>query len=175
MKTLTLVLAFVGVGALAFGQQAPPDTKGWHGAEWGMTKEQVETATGFKLGEAETGRHTVGSGPEEIAVECRPGGPTAIGSIHVTTVFCFEDSRPFGLVKVGLEAQDTTVFQDLRTELKARYGDPTAEEDQPGSFATWKQAKWLLPSTEIFLGWVRTTGHPDSLFLAYNRRTAPIL
>jgi hypothetical protein len=175
MKMLALVLAFVGVGALAFGRQAPPDTKGWHGAEWGMTKDQVDAATGFQLGDAVLKKSDQASPAGEPMMECRSGGPTNIGAVPVVSTFCFSTTGQHGLFQVLLEVQVTTAFDDLRAELKARYGEPTAKDDYSGQRFGARQAKWLLPSTAISLNWASIPPLPDHLFLVYSRRTAPVL
>jgi hypothetical protein len=89
--------------------------------------------------------------------------------------FCFGMSGKPGLSMITLRVSDASSFDDLRAELKARYGDPTSEEPFRGQAMRANDAKWLLPSTAISLQWISVVNVLPRLSIIYERRTAPIL
>ena len=174
MRILTAA-AFIALASSLVAAQAQPDTKGWHGAEWGMTPAQAAAATQMSLSApvpADQRPRLFESDPE---AECRTAPDVAIGALTATPKFCFAARRDPGLAMILLEVRETSRYAELRAELKARYGEPTSEETFPGRALQTTDAKWLLPSTEIALGLIKVVNMAPQLTLVYTRRTVPIL
>ena len=118
---------FLAVPAFAQYQGAPQqDIRGWRGAQWGMSPEQVTQATGLTLGGAEF-RDTK-DGP---SVTCRRGPEVEVGNWTAATRFCFSEVGRKGLVSASLDFGDLVDFSDLRDELAAKYGLPLSETMMP--------------------------------------------
>jgi hypothetical protein len=161
---------------VALAAQTPGDVKGWHGAEWGMTVEQIRAATGMTL-EATTD----GSGGE-----CKSGTPGATlyrasAPIDVVTLsavprFCVTDKD--GLVYINIDLGSNSVsYSRVRDELIGSYGRPTSEELGPSRPPiAVNNARWILPRTEIRVSSMRsmTGGDLDGLSVTYARRK-PVL
>jgi hypothetical protein len=151
--------------------QEGEDIAGWHGAEWGMTIDQVVKAA--RLGSA-------------TPLAPNPGAPTTdaweiprvpVGDWSATITFYVDRTR--GLTGIALNFGDVPDFQRLRDELAVRYGQPfsvngSRGEDGAGSVM---RARWLMPRTEILCEyWVAgSDAQAKRLLLTYRWRTPPIL
>jgi hypothetical protein len=163
LNAAVIVLALV---VPALHAQAPPDIKGWHGAEWGMTVEQVTAA-------AQLGPLRVKPPTPHFLGTSYEAGTIAIGRMTATVTFSFRDGE--GLTNIGLTFGDEP-FAPLRDELKARYGEPTSESHERG-FIAIEEAKWILSSTSITCQrWEPTSrNRTASLILSYSKHAAPVL
>jgi len=123
----------------AAAQQSPQDVKGWRGAEWGMTPEQVAAVLNQPLGE-----------PKRFAVP--PWGDipyyklsdVTVGAWKAAADLRFKDNRLIGVVLYFPET--VPEFRAVRDELVATYGPPTSESGPTGRAP---EARWTLTHTQI--------------------------
>ncbi len=165
------------VGASAASQaQAPPDTKGWHGAEWGMTKDQVRAAVGLGPLTQDARRPDA---PHEDALVL---ASTPIGRYPASVRFLFDGEQK--LRAIALDFSTADAYEFLHDELVARYGAPIRDEshrdDSPRSldYLEMCDSQWLLPSTKIGCSSLVTVvgGKKTELMeVLYSRRESAIL
>lgn len=162
-----LAIALIAVAATLAPAQSAPDAKGWRGAEWGMTKDEVVAAV--SLNPVVT-KPVDTKDPETTALLM--GGVT-IGDRMAVVTFYFD--RAEKLKAVGLNFGDILEFNRWRDELTAKYGAPVSTGGGLYSFVS--RAKWLLPSSEIVCEyWApASTSSKGALIISYSRRSVPIL
>jgi hypothetical protein len=167
-----LICVWTLVGLVASAQTPPqPDIKGWHGAEWGMTVEQATAAANLGPFTQQPRDPTF---PTTTSYEA---GQIAVGAATAKVTLHFETGK--GLDSIGLQFSGAMSFEQLRDELKAKYGEPvsTGGGGRVGGLGGVIRAKWLLPSTEITCERWGGTSLADSgaLILSYRRRAPSVL
>jgi hypothetical protein len=169
MRTIFVVMLAVFLAVPVFGQSpaaSPQDTRGWRGAEWGMSPDQVTEVTRLVLGGPDF--RDPREGPP---VTCRRSQEIEVGNWTATVRFCFSELGNKGLVSVSLDFGDRVEIGDLRDELAAKYGLPISETSQPAAKGTvdLARARWLLPYTEIVCQ-SRSGRSGPALILTYSQR-----
>lgn len=152
-----LLLNLLMTSSSVAGQARHNEVKGWQGAEWGMTVEQVATAIGRPLGEPvkegfDGVRRTVGTlglSPDP-QVTCHDVQGMAVGDSTATARFCFGGEGQTGLVLVGLSFKPKTASAPVKDSLTATYGKPRFGSV---NFRDIKMElfSWSLPATGVYL------------------------
>jgi hypothetical protein len=155
MKVVAAAVALFLVAAPLHAQTS--EVKGWHGAEWGMTPDQVAVALDHPL------------------VETKRPGEYVVGRFELTTTILADVTVRFdgaGLSLVMLQIKSTD-YQAVRDEVKAHYGDPTSEAQQAtAGLAATKIATWLLPSTQVQATRFERFGEKPIVGVNYSRHVA---
>lgn len=119
------------------------EVKGWRGAEWGMTPDQVATALSSPLGE-----RTRSPNKDEPDVFLFRIQKVPVGDWTATVTVVFRESgAQVKLFRVMLEWREDKNFLKLRDELKSTYCPPTSETRNASLGRT--EARWILPLTQI--------------------------
>lgn len=156
---------------------APADIKGWRGAEWAMTPDQVNAATGLSLEtvkEIDGGKCGKDQGDLTVLQSARS---IEVGKETAQATFCF---GPKGLKQVTLDlGPSPAAYPTIRDELISVYGKPVSESsnDFAGRSFTINQSKWLLAHTEIrcTASESRTPKVPQLLEVTYTPRQKSVL
>ncbi len=125
------------------------DVKGWRTTEWGMTVEQVRTASGLALATLEA------PNKERPSTKCYRDADVSVGDQKVSVIFCF-DGELQGLMGTSLsipagERAETQTWEGVRDELVSKYGEPVSVLVGTGPVIEHvRRGRWLLPSTEIW-------------------------
>jgi hypothetical protein len=171
MRVLIGAALTVLVAVTAFAQSpamTPQDIKGWRGAEWGMSPDQVAEATRLTLGAPELREPKEGP-----ALTCRRVQEIEVGNWTANARFCFSELGNKGLISIALDFGDRVEFGELRDELAAKYGLPISETtpNVPKGAVDFTRAKWLLPITEITCEY-RGARPTPTLLVTYSQRVA---
>jgi hypothetical protein len=160
------VISTLAAVAAAAPPEAPPDTKGWREATWGMTQQQVLDA--FK-GEVIRNRPTPslapvrpeGKGKLEIPSYEINGAPYAVS-------FGFDDADHLTFVFIASIKSSQAAYAGLSKLLTEKYGPPTTEDRGPKT----RKTLWRLPSTTIELEYELLYDVAETLTLNYAPRSA---
>jgi hypothetical protein len=133
------------LGSYAAFAQSPKDVKGWRGAEWGMTVEQVAQALNVTLG-----KHQGDTNTDYVLEKVPVGAWTA--EVHLV----FTESAPKGLpqafrftrASLTFDMKQTN-FEALRNGLIETYGPVMAENRHEDPDNAEASATWTFPSTNI--------------------------
>jgi hypothetical protein len=165
---IVLAACAMSTGVILLGQQPGPDVKGWHGAEWGMSVEQVREASSLTL-----------SGPRVPpipGVTCHDSRQVEVGEWKPDVSFCFggQGFKETELTGISLafreHTKSSTTYAKLRDELKSKYGAPTSEKQDAMKYGTGgSTTRWLLPSTELECI-ANVIGNEQFIYVTYSRR-----
>jgi hypothetical protein len=171
---VSIAVLFLTVFLSARQGAPPPDLKGWHGAEWGMTPDQVAKAVGFQLGEplppGVAKQQMRAPSAERFAADFTVIKEYSVPKVPVgDSQFFFGESGRSGLTTVVLDFGGSVPFTALRDEVKAKYGSPTSDKSDVIGKLTFFYVTWIFPSTEITIS---GASEPMSIALMYRRHTA---
>jgi hypothetical protein len=170
MRKYSIVAALLLLWCFGVAAQSPSgghvsqDIKGWRGAEWGMTPEQVGKVTGLRLGDPVTGEN----GPP---AQCYDVANVPTGDWNAAVRFCFGQDGQQGLTLIEVRLGAQASYARIRDDLKNKYGAPVSEiHDVLPSGSILDQTKWLLPSTDMRCDQSRD-GNGRRVSVWYARRT----